>query len=88
MKPNWLTLVLGVLAMPMVGRADPALQPLDASAKTLPVPTADISPGMQAIITRPLNPDWNKLWTTGEEARAWFRIRSDQVTRARENAGL
>lgn len=71
MKPNWLMLVLGILAMPMVGRADPALplQPLDVPAKALPVPTTDISSGMQAIIARPFNPDWNKFWTTGEEAR-------------------
>ena len=71
MKPNKLMLVLGVLAVPMVGRADPALQPLDVPAKALPVPTADISSGMQAIIARPLNPDWDKLWATGEETRAY-----------------
>ena len=71
MKPNWLMLVLSVLAVPVVARADPAPRPLDVPAKALPAPTADISPGMQAIIARPLNPDWDKLWTTGEEARAY-----------------
>ena len=71
MKPNWLMLALGVLAIPTAGWADPAPQPLDAPAKALPVPTADISPGMQAIIARPRNPDWDKLWTTGEEVRAY-----------------
>lgn len=71
MKPNRLMLVLGVLAVPVVGRADPALQPLDVPAKALPVPNADISAGMQAIIARPLNPDWDKLWKTGEEARTY-----------------
>ena len=45
--------------------------PLDTPAKTLPVPTADISPGMQTFIGAPLNPDWNKLWKTGEEARTY-----------------
>ena len=71
MKPNRLLLVLGVLALPAWAWADPALQPLDVPAKALPVPTADISPGMQAIIARPLNPDWDKLWKTGEETRAY-----------------
>ena len=45
------------------------LAPRQEPAKTLPVPT-DVSPGMQAIIAAPLNPDWNVLWTTGEEWRA------------------
>ena len=71
MKPNRLLLVLGMLALPAWAWADPAAQPLDVPAKTLPVPTADISPGMQAIIARPLNPDWDKLWKTGEETRAY-----------------
>ncbi len=81
MKPNWLALVLGVLAMPMVGRADPTLQPLDVPAKALPAPTADISPGMQAIIARPLNPDWDKLWKTGEEARAYADAQAAQTVK-------
>ena len=50
--------------------------PLDVPGKTLPVPTADISPGMQAFIGAPLNPDWNKLWKTGEEARAYADIQA------------
>ncbi len=50
--------------------------PLDVPAKTLPVPTADISPGMQKFIGAPLNPDWNKLWKTGEEARAYADIQA------------
>ncbi|HEY1885458.1 MAG TPA: hypothetical protein VGG86_05315 [Roseiarcus sp.] len=47
------------------------LAPLDVPAKALPAPTADISPGMQAFVGAPLNPNWNKLWKTGEEARAF-----------------
>ncbi len=43
--------------------------PLAVPSKTLPVPTAEISPGMQAFIGRPLNPDWNKLWKTGAQWR-------------------
>ena len=35
----------------------------------LPVPTAGISPAMQAFIARSDNPDWNVLWQTGEEWR-------------------
>ncbi len=50
--------------------------PLDVPAKTLPVPTADISPGMQKFIGAPLNPDWDKLWKTGEEARAYADVQA------------
>jgi monoterpene epsilon-lactone hydrolase len=42
------------------------LAPLDVRAKALPAPTADISPEMQALVGAPLNPNWNKLWKTGE----------------------
>ncbi len=45
--------------------------PQDVPAKALPVPTADISPGMQAIIGRPLNPNWNLQYTTGEAWRGF-----------------
>ena len=59
-----------LLSLPAVAMAaDPV--PLDVPAKTLPVPTADISPGMQKFIGAPLNPNWNMLWKTGEEARAF-----------------
>ena len=44
--------------------------PRHVPAKVLAVPT-DVSPGMQAFIARPLNPDWNDQWKTGEEARAY-----------------
>jgi acetyl esterase/lipase len=50
---------------------NPPLHPLDVPAKTLAVPYADISPQMQAIIARPLNPAWNDQWKTGAEARAF-----------------
>ena len=43
---------------------------LQVPAKTLNVPRADISPAMQEIIARPLNPDWNFHPKTGEEWRA------------------
>jgi acetyl esterase/lipase len=45
------------------------LHPRSVPAKSLPVPS-DVSPGMQEIIAAPLNPDWNQLWSTGEEWRA------------------
>ena len=49
-----------------------AAAPLQEPAKSLPVPaTADISPQMQKFIGAPLNPDWNDLWKTGDEARAF-----------------
>ncbi|GAB0112712.1 alpha/beta hydrolase fold domain-containing protein [Acidisoma sp. C75] len=50
---------------------NPPLPPLQEPAKMLPVPYADISPQMQAIIARPLNPDWNDQWKTAAEARAY-----------------
>ena len=59
-----------LLSIPTVAMATD-LAPLDVPAKALPAPTADISPGMQAFVGAPLNPSWNKLWKTGEEARAF-----------------
>jgi monoterpene epsilon-lactone hydrolase len=59
-----------LLSIPTVAMATD-LAPLDVPAKALPAPTADISPGMQAFVGAPLNPNWNKLWKTGEEARAF-----------------
>src|ERR1700712_4129359 len=50
--------------------ADAPSGPLSVPAKTLQVPTADISPGMQAFIAKPLNPDWNFHPKTGAEWRA------------------
>lgn len=56
-------------AMPYAATAaDAPLAPREAPAKSLPVPT-DVSPGMREFIAAPLNPDWNKLWKTGEEWR-------------------
>jgi epsilon-lactone hydrolase len=48
---------------------DSVLGPLQVPAKTLPVPT-DVSPELQKLIAKPLNPAWNNLWKTGEEWRA------------------
>jgi len=59
-----------LLSIPPVAMATD-LAPLDVPAKALPAPTADISLGMQAFVGAPLNPNWNKLWKTGEEARAF-----------------
>ena len=59
-----------LLSIPAVAMATD-LAPLDVPAKALPAPTADISPGMQAFVGAPLNPNWNKLWKTGEEARVF-----------------
>ena len=57
-----------LLASSVAARAD-ALPPRDVPAQSIPVP-GDVSPQMQAFIARPLNPDWDKLWHTGEEWRA------------------
>ena len=57
------------------------LAPLDVPAKALPAPTADISPEMQALVGAPLNPSWNKLWRTAEEARAFADTRAANTVR-------
>ncbi|WP_131113645.1 alpha/beta hydrolase fold domain-containing protein [Lichenihabitans psoromatis] len=49
---------------------DAALAPLKVPAKTLQIPTADISPEMQKFIGAPLNPGWDFHPKTGEEWRA------------------
>ena len=68
MKPNWLALSILTL-IPAAAWADGALAPLDVPAQSIPVPTVDVSPGMQAFIAKPLNPAWNDLWKTGAEWR-------------------
>jgi len=45
------------------------LAPRLVPAKRLPVPD-DVSPGLQALIAKPLNPIWDKLWQTGAAWRA------------------
>jgi acetyl esterase/lipase len=44
--------------------------PRHVPAKVLAVPT-DVSPEMQEIVARPLNPDWNDQWQSGEEVRRY-----------------
>jgi epsilon-lactone hydrolase len=65
---------VALLSFPAVAAATD-LAPLDVPAKALPAPTADISPEMQALVGAPLNPNWNKLWRTAEEARAFADTR-------------
>ncbi len=60
----------GLMIFAGAGVACAAAAPRDVPAKVLPVPTADMSAGLQALIARPLNPDWNKLWSTGTAWRA------------------
>jgi monoterpene epsilon-lactone hydrolase len=79
MKPKRLALltVAALLAAPVAALAqgatapNPPLAPRMAPAKTLGVPYADVSPGMQAFIAKPLNPAWDDQWKTGAEARAF-----------------
>lgn len=60
-----------LLALPRTALGQPQESgPRHVPAKMLAVPT-DVSPGMQALIARPLNPDWNDQWQTGEEARRY-----------------
>ena len=65
---SWLSVVGAPLLGVVLGGAG---EPLQEPAKSLPAPTADISPAMQAIIARPLNPNWNNQSSTGEEWRAF-----------------
>ena len=65
-----IALASSLIALPTLALAQVAA-PLQEPAKTLPVPTADISPQMRALIGAPLNPDWDDLWKTGAEARAF-----------------
>ena len=82
MKFNALALVAAaaMAALPAAARAaDAPMTPLDVPAKALPVPSADISPGMQKFIAAPLNPDWNEQWKTGAEARAYAERQAAKV---------
>ena len=69
--------VLAVTAPGALLAAEPT--PFDVPAKILPVPTAEISPGMRDIIGAPLNPDWNAQWQTGEEARTFANAQAAKV---------
>jgi epsilon-lactone hydrolase len=53
-------------------------QPLQVPAKSLPVPT-DVSPEMQKLIAAPRNPNWDRLWKTGEE---WRKAADAQAAKA------
>ena len=60
--------------------ADGSLPELQEPAKALPVPTTDdISPEMLKFIAAPLNPNWNVLWKTGDEARAFALKQAEGV---------
>ncbi len=70
MRPNRLTLLtLATLVAAPVAASAQTLAPRDVPARSIPVP-GDVSPQMRQFIAAPLNPDWNKLWTTGAEWRA------------------
>src|ERR1700744_3946129 len=73
MKSRSLALLALAAALAAPGMAFAQTQPDEyrrVPPKTLAVPT-DVSPEMQALIARPLNPDWSDQWRTGEEARAY-----------------
>ncbi len=66
-----------MLLLPLVASADgTSLAPRGVPAKTLQVPTADVSPGMQKLIAAPLNPAWNDQFSTGVE---WRRFADHQA---------
>ncbi len=64
-------LCAGAIAAWLTVHVAASAAPLDVPARTLPTPTADISPQMQAIIGRPANPNWNLQYPTGAEWRAF-----------------
>ncbi|TLU74394.1 alpha/beta hydrolase fold domain-containing protein [Lichenicoccus roseus] len=73
-----------MLSYPLAASADDAtLAPRKVPAKTLQVPTADISPGMQKLIAAPLNPAWNDQFSTGAE---WRKFADHQAIKV--NAGI
>ena len=79
---RWLSAFALVCLPQTVALAADALAPREEPAKSIPVPTADVSPGMQAFIAAPLNPNWDKLWKTGEEARAFANDQAANVLKA------
>ncbi|MGI4745679.1 MAG: alpha/beta hydrolase fold domain-containing protein [Janthinobacterium lividum] len=63
-------LAAAVTIGPSAANADEAAQaPRKVPAKTLQVPTADVSPELQKLIAAPLNPAWNDEFSTGAEWR-------------------
>ena len=58
---------------------DTANTPRKVPAKTLQVPTADVSPEMQKLIAAPLNPAWNDQFNTGE---AWRKFADHQPSKS------
>src|SRR3954453_15378209 len=59
-----------LLACPAAAFADTAPAPLQVPAKTLPVPTPDISPERQTVVGAPPNPIGHALGKPGEEGGA------------------
>ena len=57
-SPSSATASIG--ASTSLGHADEAAAPLSVPARNLPVPAADISPGMQNIIKAPPLPFWQR----------------------------
>ncbi len=78
MKLNRLTLIALIATTPTLA-AEPSLAPQEVPAKSLPVPAAEISPGMRAFIGAPLNPDWNAQWKTGDETRNFANAQAAKV---------
>ena len=83
-KTTSTALLAAMLSLPLaVHAADTGLAPRKVPAKTLQVPTADVSPGMQKFIAAPLNPAWNDQFNTGAE---WRKFADHQAIKI--NAGI
>ena len=75
-KTTLAALLLATVSAAPALAADAA--PLPVPAKSLAVPTADISPAMQAFIAKPLNPDWN-FHPTGPKAGEEWRAMANKI---------
>ena len=71
----------GFGASASLGHPGEAEAPLHLPARDLPVPTADISPGMQNIIKAPPLAIWQTLPKTGEEARQLADAQAAEVVK-------
>ena len=75
-KTTLAALLLATVSAAPALAADAA--PLPVPAKSLAVPTADISPAMQAFIAKPLNPDWN-FHPAGPKAGEEWRAMANKI---------
>lgn len=80
MKTRYLALLLTVAFIASSGAAFAFEGPVrKVPTRDIPVPTADVSPGMQKIIGGPFAPIWNDHPKTAAEWKEWVKARADAV---------